>query len=220
MKKVFLTEDREDRTILNEGLSTRKLPVCGSGRISRKNPSAGKTRRSAAAAAAVVLLIAVILSAAGCSDSEIPNGYIEISSSSTPYRIYVPKSWYNNSSGGQISAYYSAQDKSNIGMTAMIQDYDRGLVTVDDYVAAADGSLSALLPAYSRDGDFTDALLGGLEAKSFEYRATVDGTDYRFRQVVALKGYDFYIFTYTAEADRFESHLEEVDAILSYISFK
>ncbi len=216
MKTKKLTEDREDR----KGLSEAKRPVYDSGRSSRKHRTAGPARRYAAAAAAVVMLIAVILSAAGCSKSEIPNGYIEISVASSPYHLYVPKSWYNNSSGGQISAYYSSQDKSNIGVTAMIQDYDAGLETVDDYVAAVDSSLAGLLPEYKREGDFKETTLGGRAAKSFEYSATVDGRGYRFMQIVTLKGYDFFIFTYTAEADRYESHLEEIDEILSYFTFK
>lgn len=220
MKTKKKTEDREDRTIKNEGLSTRKLKFCGSGRSSRKHRAAGPAHRSAAAAAAVMMLIAVIFSVAGCSKSEIPNGYIEISTSSSPYHLYVPKSWYNNSSGGQISAYYSSQDKSNIGVTAMIQDYDAGLETVDDYTETVDSSLAGLLPEYKREGDFKETTLGGRAAKSFEYSATVDGRNYRFMQIVTLKGYDFFIFTYTAEADRYESHLEEIDEILSYFTFK
>ena len=87
-------------------------------------------------------------------------------------------------------------------------------------MAAVDSSLAGLLPEYKREGDFKETTLGGLAAKSFEYSAKVDGRDYRFMQIVTLKGYDFFIFTYTAEADRYESHLEEIDEILSYFTFK
>ncbi|GEM_PF-947132 len=62
--------------------------------------------------------------------------------------------------------------------------------------------------------------LAGLNALRFDYSCTVSGTAYNFRQIVCLHSNLFYVFTYTAEADIFDSHLYEVKEIVSYISFR
>jgi len=170
----------------------------------------------------VILLAAMLVLPvlAACSDDGVPDGMFAISVSSDPYNVYVPKSWVNNSVSGNTSAYYSNADKSNISVTAMLQDYDIGLETVDDYMKTVDASLAEVLPGYERVTEFEETTFGGRAAQTFEYTAKVDGKDYKFKQIVTLKGYDFYIFTYTAEASNYDSHAEDVASIISNISFK
>ena len=46
------------------------------------------------------------------------------------------------------------------------------------------------------------------------------GLPCRFLQVVAMKDGTVYLFTYTSSAEAYESHLEEVEAILGYLQIK
>ncbi|MCQ2427175.1 MAG: DUF1795 domain-containing protein [Clostridia bacterium] len=178
------------------------------------------TKTALSSVLAALMLLTILSLFAACSDNGVPDGMFAISLSSDPYNLYVPKSWFNNSVSGHTSAYYSNADKSNISMTAMLQDYDNHLETVDDYMKTVDKSLSALLPEYSRTTEFKETTLGGRAAQSFEYTAKIDGKAYRFMQTVTLKGYDFYIFTYTAEAENYELHADDIAKILENISFK
>ena len=97
---------------------------------------------------------------------------------------------------------------------------DTGLDTLDLYMENVDKTLAGALPAYSKLTEPADTVLGGLAAKTYDYRAELDGTVYIFRQTVTVKGYDFFIFTYTSTEEDFDSHLEDVESILTYISFK
>ncbi|MBQ7591661.1 MAG: hypothetical protein IJU46_03935 [Clostridia bacterium] len=170
------------------------------------------------AAAAVLLALASVAVFAGCKDDSIPRNMTSAAAESEPFYFYVPKSWVVNTSGGTASAYYSAADRSNVSLTAMVMDV--GLDTVELYMENVDKTLAGALPAYSKLTEPADTSLGGLAAKTYDYTAELDGTVYKFRQTVTAKGYDFFIFTYTSTEENFDSHLEDIESILTYISFK
>lgn len=94
------------------------------------------------------------------------------------------------------------------------------ITTVDEYWAYYEGQFKATFSdlAYSVEGENTT--LAGMKAKKYVYTATVTGQTYEFMQVVALKTGTVYIFTYTSTEALFDSHLEDVNAILGYISLK
>lgn len=71
---------------------------------------------------------------------------------------------------------------------------------------------------YEIEGE--NMLLSGLAAKKYVYTATVTGEKYQFMQVVTLKNGYVYIFTYTSTESVFDSHLEDINAILGYIEIK
>lgn len=175
-------------------------------------------RKTVRAAAALLVALASLAAFAGCKDDGIPRNMTSAAADSEPFYFYVPKSWVVNTSGGTASAYYSAADRSNVSLTAMVMD--TGLDTLDLYMENVDKTLAGALPAYSKLTEPADTVLGGLAAKTYDYRAELDGTVYKFRQTVTVKGYDFFIFTYTSTEEEFDSHLEDVESILTYISFK
>lgn len=94
------------------------------------------------------------------------------------------------------------------------------ITTVTEYWAYYESQFKATFPdlTYSVKGE--NVMMAGLKAQKYVYTASVTGTAYQFMQVVALKAGTVYIFTYTSTKDVFDSHLEEVNAILGYISLK
>ncbi len=94
------------------------------------------------------------------------------------------------------------------------------ITTVEEYWAYYEGQFEATFSdlAYSVEGE--NMMLAGMKAKKYVYTATVTGETYEFMQVVALKAGTVYIFTYTSTEEVFDSHLEEVNAIIGYISLK
>jgi len=190
---------------------------------------------------AIILCLSLLSS---CGETDVPDGYYSVSPEASSFNLYVPKSWYDNSASGTASAYYSSSDKSNVSMVAMIADADYD--TLEDYLVFADANLAIALNGYELvissavdssavDSSATDSSavkssaielasrdtkLAGLNAKEFEYKASLNGLTYRFKQIVALRSTTFYVLTYTAQDSVYESHLDEVNEIASYVTFK
>ena len=121
---------------------------------------------------AVLLAISALLSVlvlSGCSVSgvEVPDGMKIVSSENEAFYLFVPISWVSNDSSGTASAYYSDADRSNVSMTCMASDQ---VMNIDDYVALCRAELEAVIPNYAPAGEIEDAVLGGRNGKSFDYR--------------------------------------------------
>ena len=165
---------------------------------------------------ALSLLLAVMM--VSCSDSRVPDGYQLASSENEGFYLYVPEGWSSNVSGGTASAFYTATDTSNVSMTSVMME--TGLSTVDEYAESIEVSLASLLPSYEKVTDFTDTTLGGKAAKMFDYTCVLGDVTYKYRQVFcAYSGY-IYVFTYTSTDEKFDSHIEDVEGILSVLEFK
>ncbi len=166
----------------------------------------------------LLALAAVLLSFSGCGDSDVPDGMIRASVEADSFDFFVPKGWTVNTGTGTASAYYSSSDRSNVSFVAMVVDAD--MSDFDEYVEKADQSFKSTLPGYSGIKERKDTTMCGSPAVSFEYSATVDGVEWRFMQTVTARGHSFYILTYTAEADKYESHLDSVRQITENVRFK
>ena len=194
----------------------------------------------------LLLALPVLLTAVtSCGDSDVPDGMKSVSPASVSFELFVPTSWADNSQSGTASAFYSATDKSNVSMTCMVMDTD--MTTLPEYAVYVDKSLKEALPGYAlvvgsdsiaaNEVDsgavassateeselpegFTATKFCGLNAMQFEYTARMEGKDYRFLQVVTAKGTYFYILTYTAEAENYAGHLEDVELIAENVRFK
>lgn len=192
----------------------------------------------------VLALLTLCALFCACGKSDVPNGFKSVSPDAAAFVLYVPKSWYDNSACGTASATYSSTDRSNVSMTAMLIDSE--YATLEEYLVYADKSLKSAVPGYelipaekaesssavtssavdSSAVELTikeaasDTKLGGITASSFRYKAAMDGKNYRFLQIVCLRGNNFYVFTYSAEDSVYDSHLDDVNQILGYIRFK
>ena len=65
-----------------------------------------------------------------------------------------------------------------------------------------------------------DPVIADKETLVFEYECKLGEDHYKYMQAVTMKDDFFYIFTYTSLAENYDSHLEEVNSIISYITFK
>lgn len=175
----------------------------------------------------ILSLIPLVLS--GCSDSEAPDGYQNVATDNESFYFYVPKSWVDNTPSGTASAYYSSDDYSNVSFTCMVIDPGE-MDELAEYKAISIEELGAVLPDFKliEDEAAGDALaeetapitIAGRETITLEYECTLNGQTYKYMQAVTMKDDFFYIFTYTSLAENYDSHLEEVNSIISYITFK
>ena len=175
----------------------------------------------------ILSLIPLVLS--GCSDSETPDGYQNVATDNESFYFYVPKSWVDNTPSGTASAYYSSDDYSNVSFTCMVIDPGE-MDELAEYKAISIEELGAVLPDFKliEDEAAGDAFaeetapitIAGRETITLEYECTLNGQTYKYMQAVTMKDDFFYIFTYTSLAENYDSHLEEVNSIISYITFK
>lgn len=189
----------------------------------------------------IVVFVICIMSLVSCSkaDDYVPAGYKKASNKNADYDLFVPAGWTVDISTGVTTAY--AADKSNISFVGFELDdtmirfdpvtpddedepSDDGeeldIKTVDDYWKYYESTFSSTFSdmEYLINGE--NMLLSGIEAKKYAYKATVTEIEYVFLQVVALKNKTVYVFTYTAKESLYESHLEEVEEMLGYLSIK
>ena len=168
----------------------------------------------------VALMCALMLvSLVGCSDAGAPEGMQNAASENEAFYLFVPKAWAANTSSGIASAYYSASvDRSNVSVTCTLPG--EGYLSVEQYVTYTTDSLGKLLDDFAVASAPAESTLGGAAALSFDYTATVNGVAYKYRQIVSAYKDIFYVFTYTSTAELFDSHLEDVNTILSHFTFK
>ncbi len=190
------------------------------------------------------LILSVVLLISGCSeqDPNAPNGYKTASNEKVDYTLFVPNDWVVDTDDNSLmtSAHVSEYESSNITMIAY---------TNDSYASetAEDGSeispvlrywsdyQNSLLRLFDQDADGnstykleTDAettLMGktasgaNIPAYRYVYTAELGGTSLKYMQVIANHNGNFYLFTFTAAAERYDEYAEEVEELLTYIVF-
>ncbi|MBQ8551621.1 MAG: hypothetical protein IJ428_02275 [Clostridia bacterium] len=170
----------------------------------------------------IALICAALVSVsalAGCgnTDSDAPMGFKEISEEGVTYDLYVPDEWVTDISTGVTAAYYSGIDPTNISMMAF--ELDGSVSSIADYWTSYEPSLKAMFPDLAYVYEPEEFTLDGVTAVQYVYTGTFTDTPYKIMQVVAFKDATVYIFTYTAEADKYDTHFEDVLAILANFKF-
>lgn len=168
---------------------------------------------------ATLLAATLLLCSCGKNSGSSPElGWKEISNDGVSYNLYVPDEWISDVSTGMTSAYVSNADNSNVSMIAF--DLKGGEVTtVADYWKTYEPGLEEIFTDFTYVSEADKTKLGGVDALAYTYTGTVAGTEYKIMQVVAFKDAQVYIFTYTATADRYDTHFEDVFAILGFFEF-
>ncbi len=174
----------------------------------------------------LVSFMAVVMTAlcfASCSkvDSEVPEGMKEASGDSVDYNFYVPSTWTCDVANGATTAYYSETDRSNVNVMTFSVTY-------------SDDTLADWWKSYETDFQtvYTDfevissenIILDGVAALKTVFKGTLEGYEYQFMQVAAVKDVflskpQIYVFTYTSVPEVYASHVEEVQTMLDAFDF-
>ena len=167
---------------------------------------------------ALLVAVSVTLASCGSNTDSAPMGYREISDEGLNYHFYVPADWTPDVSPGMTSAYFSGRDPSNVSVTAFELD-DTSINSVEAYWELNEADLKLILPDLEYV-DESDCKLGGVDGRQYVYTASMSDTEYKFMQVVAIKSNEVYIFTYTATAENYDLHIEDVISMVDYFKFK
>jgi hypothetical protein len=153
-------------------------------------------------------------------DKHTPDG-MKLASGDIQYSFYVPNSWVTNLSDGFSSAYYDESGKPNVNVTVYSPPES---VDVDGYFALYENDYKQTLSGYEfisservLVSDASKILKGedGYNATAFTYKTVYGENEIRIMQTVFIYGDLVYSITYTAHADRFDAHLDDVKAMLS-----
>ena len=170
---------------------------------------------------ALVFVLALTLLCSCTSSGYAPDGMKVLESNDKlDYNIYIPAGWVQDLSTGAVSAYVSSSDLSNISMTQFNLEE---LKKLNEYVSGYVTELEENLQEFKLEEGYPEkgkTLLDGVEAAKIEYTAKLVGNEYKYMQIICIKGGTIYFFTYTALAEAYDSHLEAVQQILDNFTFK
>ena len=156
-------------------------------------------------------------------DADAPAGMQLASNDDVAYRFYVPENWILDTKLPTSAAYCSESDRSNVSVTVYMPEVDQ--MTAEEYWALCLADLNGESPedAVIRNMELlsdTQGELGGRPAHTYVYRGEVAGKTYRFSQTIAAYRGMVYTLTYTAAEDVFDSHLDELEAMISAFVFR
>lgn len=181
----------------------------------------------------IIAIFAIILcmSAVSCGDKDdfVPAGYKRASNKNADHTLYVPEGWIVDMSTGVTSARVSKTDTSNISFMGF--ELDESIIKPEEtsekdildrfwYYYSAEFLKTFPDMKYDENGNGINMLVSKLKAKKYVYTATVTGEEYKFMQIVVIKGESVYLLTYTAKADLFKEHEDTVLKIAGYIEIK
>lgn len=170
----------------------------------------------------LALLSGCFTSCAG--NSEIPDGYQYATCAGEYFRFFVPTQWTVNTEGGVSGAYLSVDTSVTMAEIPFHGDFtdEQGqprTATLEDFYLAHLEDLSSLRGFSVGEDDMHYSTMGSYKAVNITYNATVAETAYRFRQVLCRVEGRFYLFTYSAPRDSFDTYQDIVDEIIENIAF-
>lgn len=149
-------------------------------------------------------------------DKNTPEGMKIASFDGCEYVFYVPTAWVCNTADKLSEAYFPESGSPNVTVTAYAPEY---LMTAEEYFDACERIYKQDIEGYELIGS-EKTTLSGKDAVSYTYKAVYGGTEYRIQQTVAVYSNIIYSFTYTALADRFDAHTDDISAMMSAFRFR
>jgi hypothetical protein len=166
----------------------------------------------------IVILMAILMlvSLTACADkSGAPDGMKNAAREEDPFYLYVPESWMTNK-GDVVGAYYSSYDKSNI----TVIPYGGDLTSSEEYWNDFKTRCAAEFAEFEVVGENEAKVISQRNALQYTYTLKIDGVSYKCQQTVLTYGNLLYVITYTASADKYDAHIDDINSILSVFSFK
>lgn len=167
-----------------------------------------------------ILLSVVTILFCGCgekSEVEIPNGYQLASDASADYYFFVPLGWTVDINSTATSAYVSSTDPSSVSVMTWTSTYSD--MTLEDWWTKFTPDFEMIYDNFAVESE-ENLLLGGEAARSVVFTGSIGETDYKFRQISAIRDSVVYVMTYTSVADTFDLHTEEFAEMAEYFEFK
>ncbi len=148
-------------------------------------------------------------------DKKTPEG-MKLASGDVQYRFYVPNGWIANVSDGFSSAYYPESGKPNVSVTTYSPSEE---MDIETYFRLCEEEYKKTLSGYEFIGS-SERTVHDEDAVCYVYKTIYGGVELKLMQVVFLYNDLFYSITYTAHADRFDAHTDDVEQMLDEFRFR
>lgn len=173
----------------------------------------------------IIATLLFVLCACG-EETGVPEGMKLVENDKNTYKLFVPEEWTVNISDGISAAY--ANDKSNISL--MIMNASSEYQSLESFCQKYYKDMENTFRDVSAREEYTEnQKFGALPALRYVYTIGPDAPaegeqaaestapQYKFLQIFALDqgSNQVYIFTYTALADNYSAHLDEVNKIIT-----
>lgn len=168
-----------------------------------------------------VALLLTVASLVSCSAEipDVPEGMIEVSGDTVDYHLYVPDDWTAETSTGVVTAKYSDSILVNVSMMAATTTEE--VTTAADYWAQFSESFESSFENFELIEENTAMLLDEHEASRYVYKGTVAGSvSVQYQQIICIKDSVIYLFTYTADPEKYDEYLPDVEEMLENFCFK
>ncbi len=163
----------------------------------------------------VLLLSVLALSLFACGkDKSIPDGMVKASGDDVAYTLYVPGGWNTVAESGIYGAYLST-DKSSMTVSSYYGDVQ----SIDDYWQKAKASYDGTYKNFTIETEEEPTVIGGKKGFKYVFSAEIDGAEYKFMQICAVNSNTLYVFTYTATAESYDTHMSDVEKTVSEFLF-
>ena len=149
-------------------------------------------------------------------DKKTPEGMKIASGEKLEYRLYVPKSWICFSESGKSEAYYPESERSNVTVTSFSPN---GEMSAAEYIAECEKKYAESIKGYSLV-EKADTKVASKDAVSLTFTSSYDGISFKIKQVIFVHNGMVYSITYTSTAERFDSHLADVDKMIAEFTFR
>ena len=164
----------------------------------------------------ITLILVMMFSLLSCKkDKEAPEGMQDVAPEKEKYNFYVPQNWMPNS-GDIVGAYYSNTDRSNVSVMAYGGEYESS----EQYWNAFKARAENIFKDFEVISESEAIVIDGINAVKFCYKMKLDGKEYRCMQAVVAYSNICYVITYTSTPDYYDSHMADVESMLSNFDFK
>jgi len=152
--------------------------------------------------------------------ADAPEGMKLISNDDVSYRLYVPMDWKIDRTQ-EIFAAYVESDRSNVSVVPYMPTSEEVMNVMEYFEKNADMMRETPGAEFEMlNGEGVEIKLGGSPAMRYEYHYSVGGVQFRYLQIIAAYKGMFYNFTYTALPENYETHMDDVNAILAAFAFR
>jgi hypothetical protein len=144
--------------------------------------------------------------------ADVPDGMKLISTDEVGYRFFAPEGWTVNQRTDFPAAYLPDGANVSLQVYMLNLENDDSLNTPEKYFESCKVRYEDIFDSFTIN-DEKDIKMAGAGAKQYIYTVVSGGVEYRQLQAIVFRG-AYYVFTYTSEADAFDAHLDDVQAMI------
>lgn len=170
----------------------------------------------------VLAALTLAFSACGETDTGVPDGMKLVENDKNTYKLFVPENWVVNITDG-VSGAYVTKDNSNVSL--MIMTASQNYQSLESFCQKYYKDMEATFKNVSEREEYTEnQKFGELPALKYVFTIGTEASEeepnalqYKYMQIFALdqSSNQVYIFTYTALADNYAAHLDDVNRIVA-----